>query len=102
MNTISWNLRTNKIYLHVQQINMDTKLTLKLDNSVIEQAKTYAKKKNTSLSKLIESYLSLLVDPQNQQEVTPLVKSLSGVIDLPENFDYKKNYKKHLTNKYAQ
>lgn len=81
---------------------MDTKLTLKLDNSVIEQAKTYAKKKNTSLSKLIESYLGLLVDPQDSQEVTPLVKSLSGVVDLPKNFDYKKDYKKHLSNKYAK
>lgn len=81
---------------------MDTKLTLKLDNSVIEQAKTYAKNKNTSLSKLVESYLGLLVDPQNIQEVTPLVKSLSGVIELPKNFDYKKDYKKHLTNKYAK
>jgi hypothetical protein len=81
---------------------MDSKLTLKLDNSVIEQAKTYAKKKNTSLSKLIESYLGLLVDPQDSQEVTPLVKSLSGVVDLPKNFDYKKDYKKHLTNKYAK
>ena len=81
---------------------MDTKLTLQLDTSVLEQAKTYAKKKNTSLSKLIESYLGLLVDPQNVQEVTPLVKSLSGVIDLPKNFDYKKDYKKHLTNKYTK
>lgn len=36
---------------------MDTKLTLKLDNSIIQQAKSYAKEKNTSLSKLIESYL---------------------------------------------
>jgi hypothetical protein len=81
---------------------MDTKLTLKLDNSVIEQAKTYAKKKNTSLSKLIESYLGLLVDPQDSQELTPLVKSLSGVVDLPKNFDYKKDYKKHLSNKYAK
>jgi len=81
---------------------MDTKLTLKLDNSIIEQAKTYAKNKNTSLSKLVESYLGLLVDPQNIQEVTPLVKSLSGLIELPKNFDYKKDYKKHLTNKYAK
>lgn len=81
---------------------MDTKLTLKLDNSVIEQAKSYAKKKNTSLSKLIESYLGLLVDPHDSQEVTPLVKSLSGVIDLPKNFDYKKDYKKHISNKYGK
>jgi hypothetical protein len=81
---------------------MDTKLTLKLDSSVIEQAKTYAKKKNTSLSKLIESYLGLLLDPKENNEVTPLVKSLSGVLDLPKNFDYKKDYKKHISNKYAK
>lgn len=81
---------------------MNTKLTLKLDNAVIEQAKTYAKKKNTSLSKLIESYLGLLVDPQDSQEVTPLVRSLSGVVDLPKNFDSKKEYQKHLADKYTK
>lgn len=69
---------------------MDTKLTLKLDNSIIEHAKRYAKNKNTSLSKLIESYLGKLVEPNDTHEVTPLVKSLSGVLDLPKNVDYKK------------
>ena len=81
---------------------MDTKLTLKLNGDVIEQAKTYAKKKNTSLSKLIESYLGLLIDPNDKQEVTPMVKSLSGVIDLPKDFDNKTNYRKHILNKYAK
>lgn len=81
---------------------MDTKLTLKLDADIIEQAKTYAKQKNTSLSKLIESYLGLLIDTKETQDVTPLVKSLSGVINLPENVDYKKDYKKHLLNKYSK
>ena len=81
---------------------MDTKLTLKLDGDIIEQAKTYAKKKNTSLSKLIESYLALLIDPKETHDVTPLVKSLSGVINLPKGVDYKKDYKKHLLNKYSK
>lgn len=81
---------------------MDTKLTLKLDGDIIEQAKTYAKKKNTSLSKLIESYLGLLVEPKENQEVTPLVKSLSGVIGLSKNADYKKDYRKHVLNKYSK
>ena len=81
---------------------MDAKLTLKLDNSIIEQAKTYAKKKNTSISKLVESYLDLLATPQDTQEITPLVKSLSGVIDLPKNYDNKKDYKKHVVNKYTK
>ena len=82
---------------------MDTKLTVKLDGYVIEQAKTYAKKKNTSLSKLIETYLGFLVEPINDDdEVTPLVKSLSGVVKLPKEFDYKKSYKSHLDKKYAK
>ncbi len=81
---------------------MDTKLTLKLDHSIIEQAKNYAKDKNTSLSKLIESYLGKLVTPIDTHEVTPLVKSLSGVIDLPKSLDTRKEYKKHLLNKYTK
>jgi hypothetical protein len=81
---------------------MDSKLTLKLNGEIIEQAKTYAKSKNTSLSKLIESYLGLLIEPNEKQEVTPLVKSLSGVIDLPNDFDNKTNYRKHILKKYSK
>ncbi len=81
---------------------MNTKLTLKLDNSIIEQAKTYARKKNTSLSKLIEIYLGLLVESKDSQDITPLVKSLSGTVNLPKNVDYRKSYKKHLLNKYSK
>jgi hypothetical protein len=81
---------------------MDTKLTLKLDSTVIEQAKIYAKNKNTSLSQLIESYLGLLIEPAERTEVTPFVKSLSGIIDLPKNFQSKKDYKAHVLKKYSK
>jgi hypothetical protein len=81
---------------------MDAKLTLKLNQDIIEQAKNYAKMKNTSLSQLIESYLRMLVEPRTIQEVTPFVKSLSGVVNLPENFDSKEAYKKYIQNKYSQ
>lgn len=81
---------------------MDTKLTLKLDNYIIEQAKNYAKEKNTSLSLLVETYLGKLVLPNDTHQVTPFVKSLSGIIDLTKDFDYKSEYKKHLTEKYAK
>ena len=65
---------------------MDSKLTLKLDSKIILRAKTYAKKKNTSLSKLIESYLGLIIEPETNEEVTPLVRKLSGIIQLPKKF----------------
>lgn len=57
---------------------MDRILTLKLKRSVIAKAKIYAKSKNVSLSQLIETYLSLLTNPKDQDDVTPFVKSLSA------------------------
>lgn len=82
---------------------MDTKLTLKLNETVIEQAKVYAKNKNTSLSQLVETYLNFIVNPKDDtKEITPLVKSLSGIIELPKNYDANKSYKNHILNKYSK
>ena len=80
---------------------MDKKLTLSLDNSVIEKAKNYARANNISVSKLIESYLNSLTNSKKEKaEITPLVKSLSGVIDIDKDFDYKKDYTNFLIEKY--
>lgn len=78
---------------------MKRKLILRLDNALIEEAKKYARVRNTSLSNLIEAYLTDLIK-SNDVEVTPLVKSLSGVIALPKNFDHQKEYERHLRQKY--
>ncbi len=81
---------------------MDTKLTIKLDNEVISRAKKYAQNRKTSLSKMIESFLdSVTKDETDDIEITPLVKSLSGVVRLPENFDYKKERADFLIKKYS-
>jgi hypothetical protein len=81
---------------------MDTKLTIKLDNDVIARAKKYALSRKTSLSKMIESYLDTVTKPDSDDiEITPLVKSLSGVISLPENYDYKKDRTEYLVRKYS-
>jgi hypothetical protein len=78
-------------------------LTLKLEDTIIEKAKEYAKNNKTSLSKLIENYLlNITGDKENDEKITPLVKSLSGVINLPEGFDHKKGYAEFLTGKYSK
>ncbi len=80
---------------------MDTKLTLNLNKDVIERAKDYAKSHKVSLSRLIESYLSSLTSKKKQvNEITPLVESLSGVIQLDKDFDYKESYTDYLIEKY--
>jgi hypothetical protein len=80
---------------------MDTKLTLSLDKKVIDQAKKYAKKKNISLSKLIEGYLDKVSSKEKEEPfISPLVRSLSGVLPLPKGFDPKKGYGDFLSQKY--
>jgi hypothetical protein len=80
---------------------MDTKLTLKFEQTIIEKAKDYAKAHKTSLSKLIENYLLNITNgKENEEKITPLVKSLSGIIELPKDFDDKKGYAEFLVNKY--
>jgi dsDNA-specific endonuclease/ATPase MutS2 len=80
---------------------MNTKLTLKLNQDVIEKAKDYAKSKKTSLSALIENYLQKITEEKkDKRKITPLVKSLSGVIDLPSDYNHKSDYADYLINKY--
>ena len=80
---------------------MYTKLTLRLDSQIISRAKRYAKKRNSSLSKMFESYLdSVTKEDKSGIEITPLIKSLSGVIELPADYDYRKDYTDHLDKKY--
>ena len=60
---------------------------------VIDQAKSYSKDNNVSLSKLIERYLdSLTTKSEKKSKISPLVKSLTGVIPSG-NHDDKKDYK---------
>ena len=80
---------------------MDTKLTIKLSKSVIDRAKDYARNHRISLSRMIESYLDSMTKKEPKEfEITPLVESLSGVVTLPNDFDYKDDYLKFLNEKY--
>ncbi|HPS46075.1 MAG TPA: DUF6364 family protein [Bacteroidales bacterium] len=79
---------------------MNSKLTLKLDQETIELAKEYAKDKNTSLSKMIENYLRLIVRRKRHDiGISPLVESLSGIIK-GKNTKMEKEYVDYLSTKY--
>ena len=83
---------------------MNTKLTLTIEQSIIEKAKKYARKKERSLSDLIESYLKALTTEENttklEDELSPTLKSLRGSFKMAKNFDYKKELSDRLTEKY--
>lgn len=81
---------------------MNTKLTLTIEQAVIEKAKKYAKDKERSLSEIIENYLKALTNERIEDdiEITPIVKSLRGSFTRPKDFDYKKEIQKRLSEKY--
>lgn len=81
---------------------MNTKLTLTIEQSIIEKAKKYASGKGRSLSDIIENYLKIITKEEQAKEVelTPIVKSLKGTFKEPRNFDYKRELSKRLAEKY--
>jgi len=69
---------------------MDVKLTLKLNEKVIERAKKYAVSRKLSLSRLVESYLDSLTQKEKEEfEISPFVKSISTGNSIPDNVDDK-------------
>jgi hypothetical protein len=59
---------------------METKLTLRLDQTVINSAKKYAENNNRSLSKVVEDYFRNLVSENRQKEEYPsLIKNYLSI-----------------------
>jgi Family of unknown function (DUF6364) len=82
---------------------MTTKLTLSMDDQVIESAKRYAKKKGESLSGIVENYLKSISNAKSvTTEISPRVRKLMGSIQLPKDFDYKKELKNAIGKKYSK
>lgn len=81
---------------------MNTKLTLTIEQSIIEKAKKYANDKGRSLSSIIENYLKVITREEESDdiELTPIVKSLKGSFKAPKNLNYKKEISKRLSEKY--
>ena len=83
---------------------MNTKLTLTLDERVINKAKIYARKKGSSLSGIVENYLKAVTKNSvndADEDLSPLVKSLKGSFNAPPGFDYKKELQNELQKKYG-
>jgi replicative DNA helicase len=79
---------------------MQTKLTLRLEDQLIEQAKSYAAQAGKSVSQIVADYFKLLTSQKIKTSLpsTPITQSLRGLLresNLDEN-----DYKKHLERKY--
>jgi antitoxin component of RelBE/YafQ-DinJ toxin-antitoxin module len=82
---------------------MKAKLTLKLDNEVLERAKAYAKRQGCSLSQLVETYLATLPREVRPSEIhlTGVVAELAGVLAGAKIDEAKDDYAEYLSKKYS-
>lgn len=61
---------------------MNTKLTLRMDDSVIRMAKAYSERTGKSVSRLVEDYLTVLGGEvaNSETELTPRVRRMYGAL----------------------
>ncbi|MDZ7795256.1 MAG: DUF6364 family protein [Spirochaetia bacterium] len=83
---------------------MLTKLTLTIDQSVVEQAKEYAQKKNRSVSRIVEEYLKNLTFSYESESSlssikSPITDSISGMF-TDNGKSYKDMLEEALQEKY--
>jgi len=79
---------------------MQTKLTLRLDDALINRAKSYARKSGKSVSQIVAGYFSVLDEKPAKEtsEFTPIVRSLKG--SLKGAKVGKEDYHKYIEEKY--
>jgi hypothetical protein len=76
-----------------------TKLTLRLNKRLIEQAKEYAMRHNVSVSELVETFF-LHLEKSEKTGHTPAVRQLTGI--LPAEIDVELEYDRYLLEKYGR
>lgn len=78
---------------------MQTKLTLRLDERLIRDAKHYARRSGKSLSQMVAEYFSTVTSPDAvREDLTPAVSRLKGVL-AGTNVD-PEDYRRYLEGKY--
>lgn len=81
---------------------MTTKLTLRLDDELIRQAKKTAKNKGVSLSRIVEDYFRSLTILEKKVTMESMVLSeISGVLSSGAGTkNPREEHRKHLEEKY--
>tara|TARA_R110002072_G_scaffold142163_6_gene287567 strand:- start:754 stop:1011 length:258 start_codon:yes stop_codon:yes gene_type:complete len=85
---------------------MKTKLTLSIEESIVEAAKQLAKEIGTSLSNVIENQLKMVLTKRtknrNDVVISPQVRKLRGVAKLDPEKSYKQLRAEMLEEKYGK
>lgn len=78
---------------------MNTKLTLRMDESIVRKAKIEAKRRGKSVSRMVSEFIeSIGLEQTSEKSLPPTTASLVGILKGKEISE--DDYKKHLQEKY--
>ncbi len=79
---------------------MNTKLTLRLDDSLIKSAKAYSASIGKPVSKMVADYFEMIKNEKlgNTYSISPTVAALKGILNKSDFSEV--DYKKYLEKKY--
>ena len=75
------------------------KLTLSVDERIIERAHRYSQRHNTSISQLVSNYLARLAESEGEQRYSATVRRLIGI--LPSHASVE-DHRRQLEEKYSR
>lgn len=79
---------------------MLTKLTLSLEKSIIEKAKSYAKDTGRSLSEIVENYFESITADKKDESLSPKLKRLVGSVKIPEDANLDQDLREYFEKKH--
>jgi len=80
---------------------MKSKLTLSIEEGLIQKSKRWAKVRGDSLSGIIEDFLKSMVERGTATGFEQWKNSVQLKVDLPDDFDWKEEREKYLLEKYG-
>ena len=91
-------MRINKIYAYFYK--MKARLNLTVDNSILQNIKSYAIKHHTSVSELVENYFLTLAKEPKRKNIIEIIESLDTPT-IGKELNLKDLYYKEQSNKYG-
>ena len=78
---------------------MNTKLTLRMDETIVRKAKIEAKRRGKSVSRMVAEFIeSIGLEQTSEKDLPPTTASLVGILKGKEISE--EDYKTHLRDKY--
>ena len=80
-----------------------TKLTLRPSKRIVELAHRLAEEENTSITQMFSAFILARHNQKIQDKIPvgPLTRSVTGILKVPDNWDYKKEMESVLEEKYG-